>query len=56
VKFEVECGHVRNENKDEIIMGIHPLNLPAENNSKGDLKPSQKDHLPINATCVGLLA
>jgi hypothetical protein len=32
------------------------LNLLNENNPKGVQKPSQKDHLPINATYVGMLA
>jgi hypothetical protein len=39
------------ENKVKKIKGIHLLNLLGENNSKSVQKPSQNDHLPINATC-----
>jgi len=31
------------------------LNLLGENNFKGVQKPSQKDHLPIDGACVGML-
>ncbi len=43
------------ENKIETIKGVHLLNLLNENNPKGVQKPSQNNHLPINATCVGML-
>jgi hypothetical protein len=33
-------------------MGIHLQNIFDENNLGGVQKPSQKDHLQINATCV----
>jgi hypothetical protein len=53
MQFGVECDHVQYENKVRITEGIHSLNLQGENNPKGVQKPSQKNHLPINATCVG---
>jgi hypothetical protein len=40
--------------KVETIKGIHLLNLLSENSPKTAKKPSQKDHLPINKTCVGI--
>jgi len=56
VQFEVECDFVWYENKVEITKGIHLLNLLNENNPKGVQKPSQKDHLLTNVTCIGMLA
>jgi hypothetical protein len=41
------------ENKVETTKGIHSLNLQGENNPEGVQKPSQKNHLLINATCIG---
>jgi hypothetical protein len=38
-----------------ITEGIHSLNLLDENNPEGVQKPSQKNHLPINGACVGML-
>jgi hypothetical protein len=40
------------ENKIRTIEGIHLLNLQGENNLEGVQKPSHKDHLLINVTCV----
>jgi hypothetical protein len=40
VKFDVECDLVQYENKVEIIMRIHLLNLLGENNLRGVRKPS----------------
>jgi hypothetical protein len=54
MQFGVEWDLMRYQNKVGIIKGIHSLNLQGENNLKGVQKPSQKDHLPINATCVGM--
>jgi hypothetical protein len=51
----VECGLVQYENKVETTEGIHLLNLQGENSFKVVQKPSQKDHLLINVTCVGTL-
>jgi hypothetical protein len=51
----MECDLMQYENKVEIIEGIHLLNFQAENNPKGVQKPSQKDHLPINVTCIRTL-
>jgi hypothetical protein len=48
----VECDLVRYENKVGIIERIHLLNLQGENSPKGIEKPSQKDHLMINAICI----
>jgi hypothetical protein len=50
----VECGHVQYENKVRKNKGIHSLNLYGENSFEGVQKPSQKDNLLINATCVGM--
>ncbi len=55
MQFGVECDLMRYENKVGPIKGIHSLNLQGENNFKGVQKPSQKDHLLINATCIGML-
>ncbi len=55
MQFRVECDLVKHENKVGTIKGIHSLNLQGENNPKGVQKPSQKDHLPINAACIGML-
>jgi hypothetical protein len=55
MQFEVEYGHVWYENKVKTTKGIHLLNLLGENNFEGVQKPSQKDHLPINAPCVEML-
>ncbi len=52
----MECDLVRYENKVETIEGIHSLNLLGENYFKGVQKSSQKDHLPIDAACVGMQA
>ncbi len=52
VHFGVECDLVRYENKVGIIERIHLLNLQGENSPKGIEKPSQKDHLMINAICI----
>jgi hypothetical protein len=52
MQFGVECDLMWYENKVGPIKRIHSLNLQGENNLKGVQKPSQKDHLPINATCV----
>jgi len=54
MQFKVECDHVRYENKIKKIEGIHSLNLLGENNPKDVQKPSQKDHLLIITTCVGM--
>jgi hypothetical protein len=51
----MDCDLMWYENKVETIKGIHLLNLLSENSPKGIKKPSQKDHSPINATCVGML-
>jgi hypothetical protein len=40
------------ENKVGTTTGIHLLNLYDENNLEGVQKPSQNDHLLINAACV----
>jgi hypothetical protein len=40
--------------KIETTKGIHLLNLLSENNPKVAKKPSQKDHLLINETCIGI--
>jgi hypothetical protein len=42
------------ENKVETAKGIHSLNIMGENNLEGVQNPFQKDHLQINATCVGM--
>jgi hypothetical protein len=42
------------ENKVETTKGIYSFNLQGENSFKGVQKPSQKNHLPLNATYVGL--
>ncbi len=55
VQFGVECDHVQYENKFGTIEEIHLLNLQGENSLEGVQKPSQKDHLSINAACVGML-
>jgi hypothetical protein len=52
VQFGVECGLVQYENKVGTTERIHSLNLQGDNNLKGLQKPSQKDHLLINVTCV----
>jgi hypothetical protein len=49
----VECGPTQYENKVGITREIDLWNIQGVNNSKGVQKPSQKDHLLINATCVG---
>jgi hypothetical protein len=54
VQFGVECDPVQYENKVEIIEGINSLKLQGENNPKSIQKSSQKDHLPLNATYVGM--
>jgi hypothetical protein len=46
---------VQYENKFGTIEEVRSLNLQGENSSEGVQKPSQKDHLSINATCVGML-
>jgi len=48
----MECDLVWYENKVETIVGIHLRNFLGENNFKGVQKPSKKDHLQINSTCV----
>ncbi len=53
VQFGVECGPMQYENKVGTIKGIHLLNLQGENSPKDVQNPSLKDHLLINATCVG---
>jgi hypothetical protein len=55
MQFDVEYGPMWYENKAKTTKWIHLLNLLGENNPKGVQKPSQKDHLPINATCVRML-
>jgi len=40
-------------NKIGTTKGIHLLNLQGGNNLESVQKPSQKDHMLINATCVG---
>jgi hypothetical protein len=52
--FEVEYDPVRYENQIETIKRIHSFNLQGENSFEGVQKPSQKDHLPLNAAYVGL--
>jgi hypothetical protein len=52
-QFGVECDHAQCENKIETTKGIHLQNPLGENNPKGVQKPSQNDHLTINATCIG---
>ncbi len=54
MQFRVECDPMRYENKVGTTQGIHLLNLQGENSPKGVQKPSQNDHLLINATCVGM--
>jgi hypothetical protein len=54
VQFGVECDPMQYENKIGTIEGIHSLNLQGENNFEGVQKPSQKNHLIINATCIGM--
>jgi hypothetical protein len=49
----VECDLVQYENKVGTIEGIHSLDLQNENSFGNVQKPSQKNHLSINATCVG---
>ncbi len=51
----MKCDPMWYEIKVESIKGVHLLNLLNENNPKGVQKPSQNNHLPINATCVGML-
>jgi hypothetical protein len=53
VRFGVECGLVQYENKVRTLKGIHLVNFQGANNPKGVLKPSQNDHLLINAACIG---
>jgi len=55
VKFAVECDLMQYENKVGTIEGIHLLNLQNEYNFENVQKPSQKYHLLINATCLGML-
>jgi hypothetical protein len=50
----MECDHVQYENKVETIERIHSLNLLGENSFENVQKPSQIDHLSINAACVGM--
>jgi hypothetical protein len=38
--------------QSKTIKRIHLLNLKGENSPKGIQKPSQNDHLSINATCI----
>jgi hypothetical protein len=54
LQFGVECDVVQYENKIGRTKGIHSLNILGENSSKGVQKPSQKDHLLINVTCIGM--
>ncbi len=54
VQFGVECDLVQYENKVGTTKRIYLLNLQGENNPKGVQKPSSKDHLPINAACIGM--
>jgi hypothetical protein len=55
MQFGVECGTVQYENKVVPTKGILSLNLEGEKIPKGVQKSSQKDHLLVNATCVGTL-
>jgi hypothetical protein len=55
VQFGVECDLVQYENKVGTIEEIRLLNLQGENNPEGVQKPSQKDHLSINVTCIRML-
>jgi len=48
----MECDLVQYENKIGTIEGIHLLNFLAKNNTTGVQKPSHKNHLLINVTCV----
>jgi hypothetical protein len=48
----VECDLVQYENKVETVVKIHSHNLLGENNFEIFQKPSQNDHLQINATCI----
>ncbi len=50
----VECDLMQYENKVETTKGIYSFNFQGENSFKGVQKPSQKDHLPLNAAYVGL--
>ncbi len=52
MQFGVECDPMQYENKVGTIKGIHSLNCQDENSLEGVQIPSQKDHLPINATCI----
>jgi hypothetical protein len=52
MQFGVECDPVRYENKVKITKKIHSLNLLSENNVENVQKPSQKNHLSINAACI----
>jgi len=53
VQFGVECCFVQYQNKVGTIEGIQLLNLQGEKNLEGVQKPSQNDHLLINATYIG---
>jgi hypothetical protein len=50
----VECGPVQYENKVGTTKGINSLNFQGENSFEVVQKPSQKDHLLINVTCIGM--
>ncbi len=54
IQFQVECGPVQYENKAKTIEGTHLLNHQGENNLKDIQKPSQKNHLLINTTSIGM--
>jgi hypothetical protein len=51
----MECDLVQGENKVYTYVGIHSQNLLGEKNLEGVQKPSQNDHLQINATCIKML-
>jgi hypothetical protein len=53
MQFGVERDLLRYENKVKTTEGIHLLIIQGENNPKNVQKPSQKDHLLVNATCIG---
>ncbi len=51
----MECDLLRYDNEVETTMGIHSWNFLGENSFRAIKKPSEMDHLQINATCVGML-
>jgi hypothetical protein len=50
----MECDLVQYESKVKTNVGIHSWNLLSEKNLRGVRKPSQKTHLWIDSTWVGM--